>query len=834
MKLTGYLHLPLTLCLWAAFAATICCASPGSPKLPSTYNFQSLNEVAVPTTEADWSFEMSHLDLAIASDHISGLRARNSDIYLLQYMLFHTVLTTDTTELNALSSYATANGYDPESAFLHYYDDTTANYSNGTFEVIKGYGGGTAATLKDARVKNYIWTSARYVYNLKSPLFRKFKGYYYRQQITSGYKPDGIFVDEVSPASAYFPSTSSGGHVIEYGNRTETDFATDYLNDMVPAFADVNTALGSDHPTYPGGDRVILPNIAEYVSTFMNLGTQGTDGLLTEFWIQVKQPRVPEAYDEAKQLADAGKILIFSQGSYDPEVDALGNYSSAADRHQMYSLTNYWIARQGRFTYYQQKAPNGSSLLSQFWCKARDFDVGQPIDPLYSTWQTGTDSAGQSYTIYKRTYTKALMLSRPQAGWPATPNYSTPSQTYDLGGTYRLLHYDGTLGPDITKIALCMGEAVTLIGSSNGTTAPDGTPPTISGVATSGITSSSATIAWTTDEAATGSVDYGTTTSYGITAALSNSATSQSVTLTGLTAGTIYHYRITAVDTSGNRAITGDYSFTTASSGGGGGGTTTGAPFIKHWAMIGSFAYPSGGSGHNIDYIGEATIQPSIGTVTAGKTWTDYTSPNDQMDFYSLFSPNTNCAAYLNTYVYSPTQQNCQLRLGVDDAAKAYLNGILVDDNPGYRSANADTDIVNVVLKQGWNQLLCKTENFSVGWTMYVRLTDSQGNQVPNLVYQVNSQTAPPSGTTNLAITITADKTSARVGDTIKYTVSYINTGAGQATNVVISANVDPHVSFVSASNGGTYNSTSGKVSWNIGNVAPNGSGTLTFTVVVK
>ena len=45
----------------------------------------------------------------------------------------------------------------------------------------------------------------------------------------------------------------------------------------------------------------------------------------------------------------------------------------------------------------------------------------------------------------------------------------------------------------------------------------DAVAPVISGVASSGVTDVGATVTWTTDEAATTQVEYGTTTSYGST-----------------------------------------------------------------------------------------------------------------------------------------------------------------------------------------------------------------------------------------------------------------------------------------------------------------------------
>jgi phosphodiesterase/alkaline phosphatase D-like protein len=97
------------------------------------------------------------------------------------------------------------------------------------------------------------------------------------------------------------------------------------------------------------------------------------------------------------------------------------------------------------------------------------------------------------------------------------------------------------------------------------TVAPDTTPPVISGVSSSGITSSVATISWGTDEASDTQVDYGTTTGYGSSTPLNTSlVTSHSAGLTGLSANTLYHYRVKSRDAAGNLATSSDFTFTTA------------------------------------------------------------------------------------------------------------------------------------------------------------------------------------------------------------------------------------------------------------------------------
>ena len=92
----------------------------------------------------------------------------------------------------------------------------------------------------------------------------------------------------------------------------------------------------------------------------------------------------------------------------------------------------------------------------------------------------------------------------------------------------------------------------------------DTTPPVLSGVTTSNITSTSAAITWTTDEASTSQAEYGTTTSYGSSTTIdSTMVTSHSVTINGLSAWTTYHFRVKSQDAAGNLATSSDYTFTT-------------------------------------------------------------------------------------------------------------------------------------------------------------------------------------------------------------------------------------------------------------------------------
>lgn len=148
----------------------------------------------------------------------------------------------------------------------------------------------------------------------------------------------------------------------------------------------------------------------------------------------------------------------------------------------------------------------------------------------------------------------------------ADPAYVTAhAQTLTGLSATTLYHYrvrsidrygNSTVGVDLTFTTLTSGT--------------DTTAPVISNVVTS-TTSTTATVSWDLSEVATGQFDYGLTTSYGSSSALESSFiyTHHSMTVTSLTPGATYHYRIRSVDPSGNVGLTTDATFTTAATAGG-------------------------------------------------------------------------------------------------------------------------------------------------------------------------------------------------------------------------------------------------------------------------
>jgi peptidoglycan hydrolase-like protein with peptidoglycan-binding domain len=146
-------------------------------------------------------------------------------------------------------------------------------------------------------------------------------------------------------------------------------------------------------------------------------------------------------------------------------------------------------------------------------------------------------------------------------------------------------------------------------GACGGTTTTDVLAPVISNITTTGVTSTSAIIGWTTNEGATSQVEYGPTNSYTSTTTLNAALTvPHAVGLSGLAASTLYHFRVLTKDASGNLASSGDMTFTTSAT------PDTTAPIIS------------------------AVNVSAIGSVLATVGWTTNESATGKV-YYSTISP---------------------------------------------------------------------------------------------------------------------------------------------------------------------------------------------------
>jgi len=165
-----------------------------------------------------------------------------------------------------------------------------------------------------------------------------------------------------------------------------------------------------------------------------------------------------------------------------------------------------------------------------------------------STTVTLTLSASDSYTMKMRfnnsggSWSNWESFNQERTDWNLTSTTGTKTvyfQTKDLAG----------------NLATAVSDDISL----------DTTSPSLDDIQSSGTTSTSATITWSTDESSTSVVEYGPTVEYGSESSNTTKVKSHSRVITGLTSGTTYHYRVKSRDSAGNLATSIDKTFATSS-----------------------------------------------------------------------------------------------------------------------------------------------------------------------------------------------------------------------------------------------------------------------------
>ncbi len=152
---------------------------------------------------------------------------------------------------------------------------------------------------------------------------------------------------------------------------------------------------------------------------------------------------------------------------------------------------------------------------------------------------------------------RAETISILDAGTQAVLN----SQTFSgfQNGVYASWDVKGNV---IIQARLTGGENAVLAGIFFASSAASG--PVISAVTASNITSTSATIAWTTDQASSSLVNYGTSIAYGSASKLSSTfVTGHSAALSGLTADTTYNYDVVSANVRGTSSTSANFTFST-------------------------------------------------------------------------------------------------------------------------------------------------------------------------------------------------------------------------------------------------------------------------------
>lgn len=276
----------------------------------------------------------------------------------------------------------------------------------------------------------------------------------------------------------------------------------------------------------------------------------------------------------------------------------------------------------------------------------------------------------------------------------------------------------------------------------------DTTPPVISSVEVSGITTTSATITWTTDEAGSTDVLYGVASTSEKKHSNTTSATQHTATLSALTPGTTYIFKASSTDKAGNTAVSSQLQFTTTAP------PATSVNYIRDWLLNGHYLNSDRATILSKDYLGMETLTaPKAGDVEGGKTWAIRRSTTDKVDLVSVFGSQSYAVAYACAYINSPVTVDALLKIGSDDGVKVWLNGENVWTKSVFRGYQVDQDVVPVTLKAGWNRLLIKISQKSGGWSFSVRVTNTAGGSLSGVTAAVDTGDIAPPVISNLKVT---------------------------------------------------------------------------------
>ncbi|HEX3987859.1 MAG TPA: hypothetical protein VHZ30_00425, partial [Verrucomicrobiae bacterium] len=159
--------------------------------------------------------------------------------------------------------------------------------------------------------------------------------------------------------------------------------------------------------------------------------------------------------------------------------------------------------------------------------------------------------------------------------------------------------------------------------------------------------------------------------------------------------------------------------------------------YVTAWQVAGPYLE----AGKNYAALFDIAFPPETGTDNSVK-WQTLPAGTDpalpgKLDLLKFLGGEQR-VAYVRTWVYSPDERGARLELGSDDGNKVWLNGQLIHENNASRGFQAGSDKVDVTLKKGWNPLLLKITQNTLGWEFSVRFSGSDGAPLADLRASLN------------------------------------------------------------------------------------------------
>lgn len=210
--------------------------------------------------------------------------------------------------------------------------------------------------------------------------------------------------------------------------------------------------------------RWVMANTAGGGAVDGNYTAGGSAAAYEEFAIRPLQANWAEVNDlaaiVAARLASGASYLVLDTHP--------GGGTSTDARTQLGALAYYYLLADPQRTFINFNGGyNPSSSWTEHWTDAVKVDVGQPAGAM-KVFATGTDpgNAALTYRVLAREYSNALVLYKPLSyatGKGEGTTFANTATTHQLGGRYRAVNANGTLGPVVTSITLMNGQGAVLV-----------------------------------------------------------------------------------------------------------------------------------------------------------------------------------------------------------------------------------------------------------------------------------------------------------------------------------------------------------------------------------
>ncbi len=404
------------------------------------------------------------------------MKAANPNVQFVQYLAFNTLMPS---MVEWMMSWCERNDVNPEEMFYHYYSDTEIPLRAGGTRTSPGYGGGSATSLQDARVRSSWWSGNYPNVNPSSQKFRDAFNELALETITlnasAGLYCDGLFLDsfEGSVEDYFDIKLENTIEMRELGLTTAEAARAKVAEDLVAARDSLESYLsqriGRTIRVFPNaGDVDNVFNWYDYL--YSEKLSPKFNELAIEFFITSRFSsvwRIPRFKELYERMEDGTTFIINSQTNFAENVPFGFEQFILASHYLINHDNGIFFYHKGGPGYY---GPIDNSVRESHWHRNIEVDIGAPVARSQADFwgENGTDrfyvfhDGGDNLKVLAREYERALVIAKfgAEGGWD---NIGNGSDTYSLGGQYHRLLADNSLGPIITGISLGESEGAILI-----------------------------------------------------------------------------------------------------------------------------------------------------------------------------------------------------------------------------------------------------------------------------------------------------------------------------------------------------------------------------------